>query len=74
MSYLWIYQRSLIQSITIFLAKLHAYGFSKNPLNLMCSYLKNRKQIVQVNDNFSATKTIIAGIPQDLIDGPLLFN
>ena len=48
--------------------------FSKNPLNLMCSYLKNRKQIVQVNDNISATKTIIAGIPQDLIDGPLLFN
>ena len=40
----------------------------------MCSYLKNRKQIVQVNDNISATKTIIAGIPQDLIDGPLLFN
>ena len=36
----------------------------------MCSYLKNRKQRVQTNNNFSATKTIISGAPQDSIDGP----
>ena len=58
----------------LFLAKLHAYGFSKNALNLVCSYLKNRKQRVQINSNFSAAKTVIAGVPQGSIDGPLLFN
>ena len=58
----------------LLLAKLHAYGFSINALNLMCSYLKNRKQRVQINNNFSATKSVIAGIPQGSIDGPLLFN
>ena len=28
----------------LLLAKLKVYGFSKNPLELMCSYLKNLKQ------------------------------
>ena len=28
----------------LLLAKLHPYGFSKNALNLICGYLKNRKQ------------------------------
>ena len=58
----------------LLLAKLHAYGFSKNALNLMFSYLKKRKQRVQINNNFSATKTVIAGVPQGLTDGLLLFN
>ena len=58
----------------LLLAKLHAYGFSINALNLMCSYLKNRKQRVQINNNFSATKSVIAGVLQGSIDGPLLFN
>ena len=49
----------------ILLAKLHAYGFSINALNLMC---------LQINSNFSATKSVIAGVPQGSIDGPLLFN
>ena len=56
------------------LAKLHVCGFSINALILMCSYLKNRKQRVQINNNFSATKSVIAGVPQGSIDGPLLFN
>ena len=33
------------------LAKLKAYGFSTNALNLMHSYLKNRKQKVQIDKN-----------------------
>ena len=52
----------------LLLAKLRAYAFSKNALNLMCSYLKNRKQRVQINNNFSAAKTVIAGVPQGSID------
>ena len=39
----------------------------------MCSYIKNRKQRVQINSNLRAAKTIIAGIPQDSTDGPPLF-
>ena len=49
----------------LLMAKLHAYGFSINALNLMC---------VQINNNFSATKSVIVGVPQGSIDGPLLFN
>ena len=56
----------------ILLAKLHAYGFSKNALNLISSYLTNRKQGVQNNSNFSTAKTIISGILQRSIDGHLL--
>ena len=40
----------------------------------MCSYLKNRKQSVQINNNFGSVKEVNAGVPQDSIDGPLLFN
>ena len=55
-------------------AKLKAYGFSTNALNLMHSYLKNRKQKVQVNKKFSLERNVIAGVPQGSIDGPSLFS
>ena len=58
----------------ILLAKLKAYGFSKQGLTFMCSYLKNRRQRVQINNKFSSLKEVIAGVPQGSIDGPLLFN
>ena len=40
----------------LLLTKLRAYGFSNNALNLMCCYLKNRKQRTQINNNFSSEK------------------
>ena len=58
----------------LLLAKLKAYGFSANALKLMHSYLNNRKQQVQINNKFSSESTVIAGVPQGSIDGPLLFN
>ena len=58
----------------LLLAKLKAYGFSREALTLMCSYLKNRKQKVVINNSASTTQTVIAGVPQGSIDGPLLFN
>ena len=58
----------------LLLGKLKAYGFSINALDLMGSYLKNRKQSVQINNNFSSMKKVHAGVLQGSIDGPLLFN
>ena len=58
----------------LLLAKLRAYGFSSNALNLMCSYLKNWKQRTQINNNFSSEKKVIARVPQGSIDGPLFIN
>ena len=45
----------------LLLAKLKAYGFSKQALSFMCSYLKNRRQRVQINNKFSSLKEVIAG-------------
>ena len=40
----------------------------------MGSYSKYRKQRLQINNNFSAAKTIIAAFPQSSTNGLLLFN
>ena len=58
----------------LLLAKLKAYGFSLNAVKLMCSYLKNRKQQVQINNKFSSKNIVIAGIAKGSIGGPILFN
>ena len=73
--YLWISQKPLIQiNHDQLIAKLKVYGFSKEALKLMKSYLKNRKQKVQINNKFSSKRDVIAGVSQGSIDGPLLFN
>ena len=41
----------------LLLAKLKAQSFSDKSLALMCSYLKNRKQRMQMNNYFSSEKT-----------------
>ena len=58
----------------LLIAKPKVYGFSKEALKLMKSYLKNRKQKVQINNKFSSERDVIAGVPQGSKDGPLLFN
>ena len=58
----------------LLISKLKAYGFSKEVLKLMKSYLKNRKQLVQITNKFSSETDVIAGVPQGSMDGPLLFN
>ena len=40
----------------------------------MYSYLKNRKQRVQINSIFSAPRTVMARVPSVSIDGTLLSN
>ena len=54
--------------------QLRAYGFSKQAFSFMCSYLKNKRQRVQISNKFSSLKEVIARVPQGSIDGPLLFN
>ena len=52
------------------IAKLKAYGFSKEALKLMKSYLKNWKQKVQINNKLTSERDVIAGAPQGSIDDP----
>ena len=58
----------------LLLLKLKAYGFSEYALTLMCTYLKNQKQRVVINNSASITETVIAGVPQGSADGLLLFS
>ena len=57
----------------ILLRKLDCYGVRDNCLQLLRSYLKDRKQAVNIRDTFSDYKTTNISIPQGSIIGPLAF-
>ena len=58
----------------LLLAKLKAYGLSITILDLICSYLKNRKKSAQINNNFSSAKKVHTGVSQGSIDGCFLLD
>ena len=58
----------------LLLAKLHAYGFSKQTLAIICNYLSNQKQRIKISNVFSSWKDLMLGVPQGSVLGPLLFN
>ena len=58
----------------LLVATLEAYGFSRNALTFIHSYLYKRNQRVKVNGSFSEWKYIDQVVPQLTVLGPLLFN
>ena len=56
----------------LLIAKLYVYGFDKNSLYFIKSYLKRRKQRTKLNSSYSTFAEIL--LRQGSILGPLLFN
>ena len=55
-------------------AKLRAYRMPESALKALRAYFLNHKQRVKIPDAYSDWDTIIKGIPQGSILGPILFN
>ena len=58
----------------LIIAKLAAFGFKRETLRLIYSYLKGRKQCVKINNTYSDYNEIISRVPQGSILGPVFFN
>ena len=58
---------------SILISKLEYYGLGDNSVNLILSYLANRKQYISLNGHDSSLLNITTGLPQGSILGPLLF-
>ena len=53
---------------------MHAYGFDKDALRLIKSYLANRWQRTKINNSYSSWFELLIGVPQGSVLGPLLLN
>ena len=58
----------------LLIVKLHVYGFIKETLTLIASYLSDRWQRVKINDTFSTWSALEPGVPQGSVLGPVVFN
>ena len=58
----------------LLIAKLAAYGFDYNSLQILQSHLSNKKQRTKINDAYSNYFEILFGVQQGSISGSLLFN
>ena len=57
----------------ILIEKLEHYGIRGIALDWLVSYLDNRQQFVTYNEISSSRKTMLCGVPQGSILGPILF-
>ena len=58
----------------LLIAKLYAYGLSKDALKLTHSYMSDRWQRTKINTFFSSWSALLKGVPQGSVLGPILFN
>ena len=58
----------------LLIAKVDAYGFNLDALNLIHSYLTDMVQRVRIQVKYSCWSGIITGVPQGSILDPLFFN
>ena len=58
----------------LLIAKLYAYGFSKDALKLIFSYMSDRWQRCKINKSFSSWSALLQEVPQGSVLRPILFN
>ena len=58
----------------LLIAQVHAYGFGKDLLMLLLSYLSNRWQRTKINASFTSWMELIQGVRQGSVVGPSSFN
>ena len=58
----------------LLIAKLDMYGFDKQALRLISSYLSKRWQRTKINQSFSSWVELLQGVQQGSVLGQLLFN
>ena len=58
----------------LFIAKLHAYGFSESACRLLFSYYTNRKQQVKLGNVLSDWQHVFKGSAQGSVIGPVSYN
>ena len=56
------------------LITLNVYGFERQSINFIYSYLTKRKQRTKVDSSVSSWEILFSGVPQGSVLRPLLFN